>query len=386
MNNRLESICQTHLSLSCLTKGLFAVTFSLLMVACSSRVASTSQPGLSATSEETAVATQPKDTSVTDNITANTITQATRQTEQTSQNSDARYAEVGDDGEPDEPLTANIERLNLQPGTSYSEVRSLVMAEGWMPYTEAEGAIPDLNSSAVQELHAQGFPEAETCSGTGQGFCSFLFIHVNQIDFPDARLQIITTPESSSLSAEPNFYNWDMWDYELKGDETAQSSVNQSNAVKDDSSSYQYLEANALYETQTLSAGLYREVLSLEQDCILLEDCSNSRYLFEDVLLTFSTNEFGSVVMTVIPHSSVSRTEALNYAQILDIDDEIDFTDGLLVDNYEGGELPPEGRRMTESFFTADPPGEGYATTKMVRLISRPGEDIFQVEFEIIVL
>jgi hypothetical protein len=254
------------------------------------------------------------------------------------------------------------------------------MARGWQPYTPAEGANPDFDSPTVRELHAQGFAEAETCSGTGQGFCSFLFIHTNDLDFPDARLQITTTPAIGDPDAEPTFYDWDMWDYEP----TASSDI------KGGSPNDAYLEANAVYENQEFSPALYADVLAQEQDCIRLGECANSRYLFEDVLLILSAGEFGSTMMAVVPHSSVSRTRALDYAQMLDVDGVIDFADSILADNYEGGELPPEGIRMTESFFEAALPAEEAAydrgSIRMVRLISRPDEDISRVEFETVVL
>lgn len=157
---------------------------------------------------------------------------------------------------------------------------------------------------------------------------------------------------------EHNFYSWYIFNDPL----TSNKETN--------GDSYRYLEANATYETQKFNAALYTEVLAQEQDCLLIGDCANSRYLFEDVLLTFSVGEFGSTTTAITPHTTISRTEALNYAQMLDLEDEIDFTDSILVDNYEGGELPPEGVRMTESFFTLIPPTEEDASTKMVRLIS----------------
>ncbi len=355
-------------------KGVVAVAVGLMTVACSKEVNTSAQP---VASEDAVVATAPETNPAEDNSSHTPdSTKANRQTAQPLQATGSQYAEVGNDGEPDEPLTANIERLNLESGTPYGEVRSLVMAEGWVPYTEAEGAIPNLNSRTVQELHAQGFKEAETCSGTGQGFCSFLFTHMNQLAFPDARLKIITTPSLGELYGEPNFYGWDMWDYEPVASGTS----------KDDSPNYAYLEANATYETQKFNTALYVEVLAQEQNCVLVGDCTTSQYLFEDILLTFSVGEFGSTTMAVIPHASVSKAQALNYAQILDVEGEIDFADSIMASNYEGGELPPEGVRMTESFFTITPLAEGEASTKMVRLIARPNEGIFRVEFEFAML
>lgn len=373
MNSLLQLHRQPQQYLSqCALKGLVAVTVGLMAVACSKDVASSPH---SVPSDRAAETTQVETDTAADSD-APAATQGTQQTAQASQNTGTYYAEVGNDGEPSEPLTANIERLNLEPGTPYGEVRSRVLAEGWMPYTPGEGATADPHSLAVQELHAQGFEEADTCSGTGQGFCSFLFIHIDQAVFPDARLQIITTPALGDSDGEPNFYDWDMWDYEPVS----------SSAPKGDRPSYAYLEANATYEAQQFNAALYAEVLAQEQDCVLIGDCANSRYLFEDVLLTFETGEFGSTTMAVIPHAVVSRTQALNYGQMLDTNNDIDFTDSIMVDNYEGGELPPEGSRMTESFFAATPPAEADASTRMVRLIASPGEDISRVEFEIVML
>ncbi|MEM6836387.1 MAG: hypothetical protein AAF609_05995 [Cyanobacteria bacterium P01_C01_bin.120] len=250
------------------------------------------------------------------------------------------------------------------------------MSIGWIPYTPAEGAVPDFNDPTVRDLHARGFEEVETCSGTGQGFCAFFFMHVNQIDFPEVMLQITTTPAMGDRDGDHNFYSWNIHDYEPAAVRSA---------AKGDSPNYAYLEANATYENQVFSAALYAEVWEQEQACVLVGDCANSRYLFEDVLLTFSTGEFGATTMAVTPHASVAREQALAYAQMLDLEQEIDFTDSILVDNYEGGELPPEGVSMTESFFTTVPPAAEDASTKMVRLISRPDEDISLIEFEIVI-
>ncbi|MEO1294525.1 MAG: hypothetical protein AAFW75_01745, partial [Cyanobacteria bacterium J06636_16] len=157
MNSRLQLTCQPQKSLRQLAfRGLFAVTLGLVTVACSKGVTSSPQ------SDPPAVATEPQNIPTADTEAAVTITTSTVNPQQAAPESTSTlYAEVGNDGEPNEPLTANIERLDLQAGTPYGEVRSLIMAEGWMPYTQAEGAVPDLNDRTVQELHAQGFEEAE---------------------------------------------------------------------------------------------------------------------------------------------------------------------------------------------------------------------------------
>ncbi|MBE7384900.1 MAG: hypothetical protein F6J95_026235 [Leptolyngbya sp. SIO1E4] len=295
-----------------------------------------------------------------------------------AQNREADSVEVGDDGEPNEPLTANIERLNLQPDTPYGDVRSLVMAEGWVPYTQAEGATPDTATIAVQEMHALGFEEAQSCAGTGQGFCLFEFIHVNRAAFPETRLVIITTPSSGELYGESKFYSWRIDNYE--------PSVN--SGPKGENSNFSWLEANATYENQDLSEALYADVLEAEQDCVLAEECDNARYLFNDVLLTISAGEFGSTTTAIIPHELLSRTQALTYARMLDTNREIDFSNGSIFDNNEGELTDPV--RITESFFEADLPAENAAynrgSIKVVKLISSPGEDIARIEFEIIVL
>ena len=367
----------SHLAL----RGLLAITLGLVTATCSRQLVSPPSPETAVVSpnqpETDVVATEPT-TSPAAVSKAPSTDVVTSNTEQVASDSETDVVELGNDGEPNEPLPANIERLDLQPGTPYGEVRSRVMAEGWVPYTQAEGANPDINTLTVQEMHKLGFEEAHSCSGTGQGFCTFEFVHINQEAFPQVRLVIITTPAIDELYGEPNFYNWRIDNYE----------PDVSSAVKGDSPSRAFLEANATYETQKFNADLYAEVLEQEQDCVLIGDCTNSQYLFEDVLLRFSKGEFGSTTMTVMPHVSVSRTQALEYAQMLDLEGEIDFTDSLIVDNNEG-ETPPENIRVTESFFEADLPAEGvaseYGSTKMVRLIARPGEDIMQIEFEIVV-
>ncbi|MEM9120056.1 MAG: hypothetical protein AAGD09_19540 [Cyanobacteria bacterium P01_F01_bin.56] len=354
-------------------KGMLAVAVSLMTVACSNDV-NTALPPVA--SESAVVATTPETPPAEDSSNTSDRTQANGQTAQNPHNTGTQYAEAGDDGEPDEPLTVNIERLHLVPGMPYGEVRSLVIAEGWVPYTQTDVAPPDLNSLTVQALHAQGFEEVAACSGTGQGFCAFLFTHVNDINFPDARLKIMTTPAIGELYGEPNFYDWDMWDYEPVV----------SSAPKGANPSDAYLEANAIYETQKFNAALYAAVLAQEENCVLIGDCANAQYLFEDVLLTFSQGDFGSTTVAVVPHASVSRSQALDYAQMLDIDGEIDLANSIMVDNYEGGELPLEGVKMTESFFALTPPSEAAASTKMVRLIAKSGEDISRIEFDLVVL
>ena len=359
-------------------KGLFVTVLGTLAVACSKDAATVPQ---SAPSEDAEVATdlQVADSTETqpeaqdaDKISpeTNTIREA--------QNREIDYVEIGYDGEPNEPLTANIERLDLQPGTPYGEVRSLVMAEGWVPYTEADGAAPDTATIAVQEMHKLGFEEAQSCSGTGQGFCLFEFVHVNRAAFPETRLVIITTPSIGAIYGKPEFYSWRIDNYE--------PSV--SSVPKDEDPNFSWLEANAIYENQDFSEALYADVLAAEQDCVLAGECDYARYLFKDVLLTISAGEFGSTTTAIIPHTLLSRMQALTYAQILDTNREIDFSDSSIFDNNEGELTGPV--RITESFFEADLPAEEAAynrgSIKMVRLISSPGEGISQIEFEIIVL
>ena len=159
-----------------------------------------------------------------------------------------------------------------------------------------------------------------------------------------------------------------------------------SNLSGGERSNFAFLEANAIYENQPLSAALYAEVLEQEQNCLLVGDCANAQYLFKDALLTISPGEFGAITMAVTPHTAVARTQALSYAQILDVDREIELTDSVMADNYEGGERPAEGGRVSENFFTKIPPTEDDASTKMVRLISSPNENISRIEFEIVVI
>ncbi|AFY81722.1 hypothetical protein [Oscillatoria acuminata] len=350
--------------------GFLAATLGATTIACSQDVTS-SPPSVPA--DEIEVPAEP-------------LTEADKDRAETSaQLPDVAQMDVGDDGEPNELFTTSIERINLQPGAPYSEVRSLVMAEGWIPYTQAEGANPDVATLAVRELHELGFEEAQSCSGTGQGFCTFEFIFVNTEAFPDTRLVLITTPATSESNGEPLFYNWRI-DGDVGGDDSVSSSV-----PANDRPNFSQLEANATYENQNFSPSLYTKVLEQEQDCVLIgEDCANARYLFQDSLLTFSKYGFGSTIIAVSPHDPVSRSEALTYAQILDADREIDFTNSNIEENNEG-ELPPAAVRVTESFFEADLPQDeplayNRSSTYMVQLISRPDEDISRIEFHIVIL
>lgn len=63
------------------------------------------------------------------------------------------------------------ERLpSLKKGMSYAQARTKLTSAGWKPIA-APG--PDKGCSPGREDVCERYPEAEACSGTGLGFCSF---------------------------------------------------------------------------------------------------------------------------------------------------------------------------------------------------------------------
>ncbi len=63
--------------------------------------------------------------------------------------------------------------LSLKKGKTYAAARRILSANGWKPINNYQN-IPDFNKDhyVVKKLH---YYEMEDCSGTGMGFCNFLF-------------------------------------------------------------------------------------------------------------------------------------------------------------------------------------------------------------------
>ncbi|MEL6855121.1 MAG: hypothetical protein AAFO83_08410 [Cyanobacteria bacterium J06607_13] len=281
---------------------------------------------------------------------------------------------VGADGEPAEPVAVSLERLNLAAGTAYGEVRSRIMAQGWMPYAASAGAAPDVADTTVRKLHELGFEEAQSCSGTGMGFCRFEFTHIDDTIVPQPLLVVITTP-SSELYGEPHFYSWRI-------EENVSSEV----ASTPSDSSLAVLEANATYAEQNFSEVLYAQIREDEAYCLDSGSCGDVRYLFKDVLMVSSVGEFGSTEMALLPHQPVSRSQAMTYARLLDADAVIDFENSIVAESHEGDSTEPVV--LTETFFEAELPEEAayeLGSTRMAQLISSPGQGISRIQFSVVV-
>ena len=144
------------------------------------------------------------------------------------------------------------------------------------------------------------------------------------------------------------------------------------------------LEANATYEDENFSDGLYAEIVENNSYCLATGECGDVRYLFKDVLMVATVRDFGSTEVAIIPHGPVSKSLALTYARILDTDAAIDFSDGVIEDNSEGDSTVP--LKITERYFEADLPAEGAAYSRasglMVQLDLLPdGEAVSRIAF-----
>lgn len=75
---------------------------------------------------------------------------------------------------------AEVPQLWLEP---IGKMRAQLIASGWTPVPAAA------SDPIAADMQARGFPEAESCSGTGQNHCSFDYAS------PQAKLRIITLGE-----------------------------------------------------------------------------------------------------------------------------------------------------------------------------------------------
>jgi hypothetical protein len=58
----------------------------------------------------------------------------------------------------------------LKAGEDYSSVRSKMLSDGWVPFHSK-----DADNCAEFDRRCKGRPEVEACSGTGLGYCKFLW-------------------------------------------------------------------------------------------------------------------------------------------------------------------------------------------------------------------
>jgi hypothetical protein len=87
----------------------------------------------------------------------------------------------------------------LKQGISYAQARKILINAGWQalehsPNREHFGATNYL----VNKL---GYNEVETCSGTGMGFCRFVFTNAN-----GQTLAVITV--NNQAGQQPKLYGW----------------------------------------------------------------------------------------------------------------------------------------------------------------------------------
>lgn len=85
----------------------------------------------------------------------------------------AQYKEDLDDEKKQRRLTEAVlseaVRRSLRNGELYATARKVLMADGWTPIKNDEA---DREHNVVKNL---GFTEMDTCSGTGVGYCNFLW-------------------------------------------------------------------------------------------------------------------------------------------------------------------------------------------------------------------
>ncbi|MEM8504701.1 MAG: hypothetical protein AAF716_16280 [Cyanobacteria bacterium P01_D01_bin.1] len=146
-----------------------------------------------------------------------------------------------------------------------------------------------------------------------------------------------------------------------------------------------WLEANATYAEQNFSGSLYAEILEEDYYCLATGTCGDVKYLFEDVLMVATVGEFGSTKTALIPHQSISKSQALSYARMLDTDGVIDFEDSKVMDNSESDRTQPV--TITESYFEAGLPAEGIAyevaSARTAQIISDQNGEIIEVSYRV---
>lgn len=67
-------------------------------------------------------------------------------------------------------------KLSLKEGKSYATARKVLSANGWKPVDNRDLPEFDREHNVVKNLR---FYEMESCSGTGVGYCNFIFKNKN---------------------------------------------------------------------------------------------------------------------------------------------------------------------------------------------------------------
>ena len=81
-------------------------------------------------------------------------------------------------------------RIPAIKGHDYYKARKRLFAAGWKPLRTKSSTSPDISEGNGPLFWGRGYTEIEACSGTGMGYCSFLFK-----DVYGNRLRVITEGE-----------------------------------------------------------------------------------------------------------------------------------------------------------------------------------------------
>lgn len=88
-------------------------------------------------------------------------------------------------------------RASLERGMPYGEARSLLLDNGWEPIVDLTA--DTTYDASLRSMHEMGYLEAESCAGTGLGFCNMAFAG------KDGVILGITLTTSSAV---PNVWEW----------------------------------------------------------------------------------------------------------------------------------------------------------------------------------
>lgn len=87
----------------------------------------------------------------------------------------------------------------FKQGISYAQARKILIDAGWQALALSSNR--EHFGGMNYLVNKLGYNEVETCSGTGMGFCRFVFINVN-----GQKLAVITV--NNQLGQQPKVYGW----------------------------------------------------------------------------------------------------------------------------------------------------------------------------------
>lgn len=94
------------------------------------------------------------------------------------------------------PAPTKAAKLPAIKGMTYHKARKVLLAKGWKPVQTIESkdasTSPETKYGNGREFWKRGYVEVESCSGTGEAPCAFLFR-----DSKGRRLRVITKGEES---------------------------------------------------------------------------------------------------------------------------------------------------------------------------------------------